>query len=57
MKSKPSHTHKSRNTFFLNIAKKMGEHVSNFTRSILPFVPKKKKKRKSILIGETKIIH
>jgi hypothetical protein len=56
MRSKPSYTHKSRNTF-LNIAKKMGEHVSNFTRSILPFVPKKKKKRKSILIGETKIIH
>jgi hypothetical protein len=31
----------------------MGEHVSNFIRSILPFVPKKKKKKKSILIGET----
>jgi hypothetical protein len=29
----------------------MGEHVSNFTRSILPFVPQKKKEKKSILIG------
>jgi hypothetical protein len=32
----------------------MGEDVSKSTRSILPFVPNKKKK--SILIGETKII-